>query len=96
MYARCIILWLGERFELSSSYDHMRNKYILIKTGKGIRLVSDSCGDPESFVRGGQMFLFCFFKLIRGERMIQILTKTGYRRPASETPYINGVSLVGQ
>ena len=61
-----------------------------------------SCGDPESFVRGGQtlttFFFFVVFTLMRGAR-IQIRLLTGYQQPASEMPFkwrFAGVPMIVQ
>ena len=46
-----------------------------------------TCGDPESFARGGPTLTFffaCFF--MRGER-VQIALKEGHHQSASETPF---------
>ena len=54
--------------------------------------VSKSFADPESFVRGGSLWVF-FLVYDGGED--QNITKTGHCWPASETPFA-GVLMMAQ
>ena len=76
-----LLLWLG--------FLESRNTQInLVTTASD----EDPCADPESFVRRGATLTFFLFSFFRGER-IQLSLKAGHHRPASEAPFINGVSL---
>ena len=51
-------------------------------TNSGTHHTCGTCADPESFLRGVQLF-FSFFLVYD---WIQIPLKSGHHRPASETP----------
>ena len=54
-------------------------------------LLTCSCADPESFVRGGPILTTIFFIILflvdKGRVRIQIPLLAGHQWPASETPF---------
>ena len=79
------MLWIPKRTETALLSTHN------IRFGWELRnpIFDYSCADPESFVRGVQLWQ-CFFINRWGGREDPKATKTGHHRPSSETPFASG------